>query len=629
MKQLFTLFFLSLVVIKVFASGEDSTCKKFEQLSYVFAELNGFVGANKYRDSMANCQNSPSAILSNANILYKERKYVEALAEFKAYVNHPEPEDMQKALAYNYAGICAAKLQQNNDAMIYYETAEKLGFSRTITQYNIGLAYSDMGDYAKAKVCYINSLQSDNTYANSWNNLGYMYEKTNDFITASKHYAASYRFSNGNDPLLMLNYGKILRKLKMYDSALLISKVTADKYPNYSPVHIELAKMYNFYTKNVEKALHHSRLAVALDPISSLAYFELAAALSDMGQKDSALYYYNIVVKLDPDEYAAYGNMGTIYKLHGYFDRAIELNLKAIEINPYFSDGYRNLGSVYKEKKDFVNSLKYSLLNYQYTNNRPETALGVGYAYLNYGDYPKAIHYLREAMTGRTEHFDIPYKNMGLVYIRLNDLDSAKYYLDIAYSINPNNSYNIHNRALYYCKIGKYDSACFNLGRALDLEYNWIIDPELEKMVGKHCSHINLNRKINYYGYKGHFPEFADKSFIERIDSLSLNFSETKLAGDSSNIETLNARVDEKPMQTSLFTLYPNPTHGNLTIAHPYNTETSVAVDLYNNNGQKVYSGILAEKTTQLNISFLPKGLYVAVIMENNNVVHTEKVILE
>jgi tetratricopeptide (TPR) repeat protein len=629
MKRALLLALIVLLSSPTFAGGEDSACKKFEKLTYVFAELNGFAGANKYIDSMGNCQNSPSVILSNANALYKEGKYAAALAEYERYINHAEPTNKQKAPVYNYAGICANKLSQNTAAITYYLMAEKLGFNPTLTQYNIGLAYSDVGEYTKAKIHYQNSLQSDNTYANSWNNLGYVYEKTNDLTAALNYYAAAYKLSNGNDPLLMLNYGKALRQVKKYDSALLVSKATVAKHPNYYQAHTELAKMYNFYTKDVQKALYHSRLAVALAPNYSYAYFELAFANSSAGYKDSALYYYAVTLKLNPTEYVAYTNSSTIYKLYGYFDKAIEYNLKALEIKPNYSYAYRNISQAYSEKRDFENSLKYNLLNYKYGDDRPETALGVGYAYLNYGDYHKAIQYLHEAMIGRVEHIDVPYNNIGLAYIRLSNLDSAKYYLDIAYSINQKNSYNIHNRALYYYKVGNYDSACFNLEQALDLEYNWIIDPLLEKMTAEHCNGLNLNRKINLYGYKGHFPEYADKSFIERIDSLSLSIATTPLNTVANAIKIPETRIDEKPMQTSMFRVYPNPAQGSLTITHTYNATTGFVFDLYNTSGIKVYTNFLPEKTTQLNISALPKGLYVAVVMENNDVVHTEKVILE
>ncbi|HYG15285.1 MAG TPA: tetratricopeptide repeat protein [Bacteroidia bacterium] len=608
------------------AAGEDSSCKRLEHLSYVYAELKGFNDAGKYIDSLAVCSATPVTGYTKANLLFKNNQFRAALEAFEQYINSDDGNTEQTAQAYNYAGICAHKIKNYEKALQHYRQAEKLGFSKSVVYYNMGIIYVDMASYTTAIDYYKKSLNENNKNASAWNNLGVAYEKEQLDYKAVGYYATAYTLNKGSDPLLMVNYAKSLKFNNKQDSALIILNEALNIHPEYYDADIEAAKLYNFYFKIPKQAYVHARKAVLAAPDNSHANFELAVALSDLGHKDSALYYYSLVTYLRPTEPAAYTNMGTIYRLYGYFEKAIESNEKALEINPLFQDAIRNLANTYMYKYDFTNALKYALKNYEIHTNRPEKSLGLGYAYLLAGYYDKAIPYLKEAMINRTEHLDIPLNNMGLAFLKMDKLDSGKFYIDAAFKINPGNSFIYHNRALYYYKTDNYDAACADLKKALELEYNWIIDSALQKITKEYCKDISLNRIINYHGYKGYSPEFANKKFIELIDSLSLNHFETTLKPITDSANVITQPRTETPVQTSGFSIYPNPTTGNITITQPAFEEGKIMLDVYNSNGQKVFIKEIYGNS-DVNLSSLPGGLYVAVILQNNNVVHTEKII--
>lgn len=613
----------------LYGNGDDSTCKKQQQLSYVHSELFGVNAAISYFDSVNSCSNSPSAIYTKAELLYNGEQYQDALTLFDKYISLNSQNEYKTALAMNYAGICLYLLNNHIKAEKYYLAAlDKKLISGTIF-YNLGINSEANYEFRKAISFYEKAIVLDDKSAKAYFHIGKCNDKIGYTNKAKNYYAAAYNLSSRVDYDIYFNYGKSLKKTGQYDSALKVYNQALKEHPNSYELHNKLAQIYNFYIKNNEKGLYHSRKSIALAPRNSSAYFELAAALSDAGNKDSAIYYYHLTVQLDPYNYAAYGNMGVIYRLFGKFDKALEYNLKSIEINPNFKDGYRNLGTVYEFMLDFENMLKYEKIAYEIGIDKPEKALGLGYAYLVNGEYNLAIRYLKEAMVGRKDYMDIPNNNIGLAFIYLNKLDSAKRYLDISYSISQQNSYLYHNRALYFYKVRDFDSACIDLKKSIDLEYNWIIDKELEQYALKNCNDVNTKRKVNIYAYKGYHQELSDKNFIELVDSLSEHHYETSLKELKKEVKLDKESKIQTPEKIISFSIFPNPTKEKVTIKSMIKDLNSFTVDLYNSNGKKVTSHSFLGDETTLDISSLSKGLYVAVVLNNNKVLHTEKIVMQ
>lgn len=615
------LFFLFLILFKLPA---QDTCSKYEQMSFVYAELNDST-ASKYLDSLNGCSGSEATLFSRANILFKDGKYEEALVLFEKYINDNEKGESQRSEACIYAGICAHNIKQYDNALKYYKWANKLGFYSVIVYHNMGITYDAMGDYVSAANAYFKSLEFDSLYANSWNNLGVIHEKQKKLRESHNYFAIAYNLNADIDPLLMVNYAKALFKVQKYDSAILVYDRVLAKHPLYYRADILLAEIYNWYSKHPEKALKHARKGIVAAPDDRDANFEYAAALDDIGQKDSALFYYSIVLHIDSTSCAAYGNSATVYELYGYFDKAIEYFQKALSICPWMENAVHGLSNTYLYKYDFENALKYNLVLYKMGSNPQVKALSLGYVYLQMGDTKNALKYLKESLIGRTAQFDVPYNNMGLAFLKSNQLDSAKKYLDMAHAINPDNSFIYHNRALYYYKINDYEKACSDLKKSIELEYNWIIDSSLQKLATEHCKNVSLNRIINFHGYKGNLPEFSDKKFISVIDSLSLNHLHTTIK----TIVPTPEGILETGVKLSGFSIYPNPNRNSFIVSSPVLSKEKYIMDIYNANGQKIFSKELPDNSEEVELSNLPSGLYVAVILQNNNVVHTEKIIIQ
>ena len=67
------------------------------------------------------------------------------------------------------------------------------------------------------------------------------------------------------------------------------------------------------------------------------------------------------------------------------------------------------------------------------------------------------------------------------------------------------------------------------------------------------------------------------------------------------------ASIEENPIIE--FTLYPNPTNGKFTIEAPF--EAGQQVQVFNMNGQRLYSHVILNASIQLSFEMnLPQGLY-------------------
>jgi tetratricopeptide (TPR) repeat protein len=85
------------------------------------------------------------------------------------------------------------------------------------------------------------------------------------------------------------------------------------------------------------------RRAIALDPGSSEAYFNLGNALRAAGRFEAAEEMFLIALEMDPDGAHAWYNLADVQEESGRLDQAITCLLRAIELNPDFADAHFNL----------------------------------------------------------------------------------------------------------------------------------------------------------------------------------------------------------------------------------------------------------------------------------------------
>jgi serine/threonine protein kinase len=104
--------------------------------------------------------------------------------------------------------------------------------------------------------------------------------------------------------------------------------------------------------KQIEKSL-------AVNPLNSRGYYELAKLHTKQKAYREAIRYYHKALDLDPSFPEAYFNLGFLYARQEEFSRAEEMFLKAISLSPaYVDEAYFNLAMVQKSRGKMDDSVK-------------------------------------------------------------------------------------------------------------------------------------------------------------------------------------------------------------------------------------------------------------------------------
>ncbi|MGG7645494.1 tetratricopeptide repeat protein [Rhodovulum sp. YNF3179] len=92
-------------------------------------------------------------------------------------------------------------------------------------------------------------------------------------------------------------------------------------------------------------AIKSYRRAIALNPKSSAARFNLAISLNALGKLDAAISSYKAAIKLNPSNAAAHSNIGNVFHAQGKIDDAISSYRRAYKIDSSNASYLNNLGN--------------------------------------------------------------------------------------------------------------------------------------------------------------------------------------------------------------------------------------------------------------------------------------------
>ncbi len=92
------------------------------------------------------------------------------------------------------------------------------------------------------------------------------------------------------------------------------------------------------------------RKALALEPESMAAHFNLGMALREKGDLAAALQHLRRVVEADRDNAAMHYELGQTLRQSGELGGAIAAFERALEINPELREGYFALGATLKQQ---------------------------------------------------------------------------------------------------------------------------------------------------------------------------------------------------------------------------------------------------------------------------------------
>lgn len=156
------------------------------------------------------------------------------------------------------------------------------------------------------------------------------------------------------------------------------------------------------------------------------------------------------------------------FKEERYY-KAIDSLKNALEANPYYGDAYRQLGEVYYAIADYGRALQNGLMALKYSHNDVSAMLLTANSYRELGRYDLAEQYYKKIQAQFPANGEV-YRNMGVLYIKMNKLSQALEMLGKALRLSPNSWLVYSSLGDYYYRIGNMTSAEKNYQQAFKLE---------------------------------------------------------------------------------------------------------------------------------------------------------------
>jgi tetratricopeptide (TPR) repeat protein len=216
--------------------------------------------------------------------------------------------------------------------------------------------------------CYNNLLKYDPTNSRIYYELGHLYTKLKDRLSAINAFKKAIELESDN-PFYHNSLAYAYIQVKHYDEALNEYKKAIKLNPDNkwtSVVCQAQGAIYHQVKENFEAAINCYETAAMLDGDNHDAYFSLGEIYHQMGQLTEAISNYSQSIQLNDCDSKAYCCMGIALWEKDCIDEAIIAFEKSICNDPQNSCAYNNLGIVHLDgtgeienaKKAFKNALK-------------------------------------------------------------------------------------------------------------------------------------------------------------------------------------------------------------------------------------------------------------------------------
>jgi len=286
---------------------------------------------------------------------------------------------------FRFNGLLCKKFKNYRKAVeIYEEAAEKTG--RVDTFYSeIGELSIESGNYSQAleyyrksvemfpdnmtlwskladtlkihsneniheiKQCYTKLINLDPTNARIFYDLGHLYLKLEDKLSAVNSFRKSVSLES-NNPFYHNSLAYSLVQLENYEEAISEYQRAIKLNPDNewtSLVSQALGAIYHQVKNNIDAGIVSYQTSIVLDPFNIDAYISLGELFQEKNDFAGAIDCYCEAIKLDPDIPKVYCNLGMALWETDYVEESLIAFQKAIEINPDYWTAYNNLGVIY------------------------------------------------------------------------------------------------------------------------------------------------------------------------------------------------------------------------------------------------------------------------------------------
>ncbi len=331
--------------------------------------------------------------------LKDERKSREAMELFKkALLLKPDYPQAQYEL-----GWCQNDLKDYTGAITSLRNVRNRWSDVAKLYFELGYAFEKTDQFDSARAAYQKCLQLNPGYSGVYRQLGYIAYAKEEYTSALENFREFERRakSPSTDYLYWYRKGYANNALKQYDSARTALLKSLELRKTYTNTYLELGFAAT-KTLQAEEAIGYFQKAIEIDPKSHTPYNGIGEVYRDVKKDmDEAMTWYRKTLALNVNERKANYGMGYCLNAKGRYAEAIPMLRRAIESEPDYTAAFVELG----------------------------------YSLFKTGNNTDAVYHLRKAIELNPKNENARYY-LVLLYIGLKDKTNAQKYVNELKSMN-------------------------------------------------------------------------------------------------------------------------------------------------------------------------------------------------
>lgn len=253
------------------------------------------------------------------SILFDLGDYYYDLACYSTAINFykkvVEMQYIDSDLAAVLLGICYMNIDDEDNAIVFYELARKLNSSLSDDKllFDLGLAYTYTNNYEKAIETFQEAANFNSSNPKPLYYLSMIYTNMKNYLKAKKYILNAIEIDNACSEYFY-TLGQIYSAQNMYTEAITAYKKTIELFPESSDAMCNLSDAYN-RLHDYEAAIFYAKKSVELNANDFYSYANLGESYEKLGQIALGIDSYSSALKINPEFEGAQNGLERLLEL--------------------------------------------------------------------------------------------------------------------------------------------------------------------------------------------------------------------------------------------------------------------------------------------------------------------------
>ncbi len=332
------------------------------------------------------------------------------------------------------------------------------------------------GQLPQAISLYEQILSQEPKHLNTLHFLGLTYAQLGDMDNAILYLLQALSLSPDNASLLN-NLANAYKKLHQLDKAIEYYQHAIALQPNYAQAHNNLGTVYAL-KKNYAQALLHYTRAVHAEPDFSAAHFNLGLLLLQNNQLDAAKTQFNNVISLNPFHTEALFYLGVLHLEKNALVEAEQAFQNVLEQDSKQIEALSNLGVIALKRHQNQLAIDYFSKALALDNENVEARNNLAATFMHHDRFENALMHYDVLLQKEPDNIEYLY-NSGVAQMALGHLNEAIILFDHILELEHNHTSSLNNLAAIFIKLEQRDKAKEYLERALAINPQDIISAHM------------------------------------------------------------------------------------------------------------------------------------------------------